>query len=79
MDTYKAYPVGIWTTDGTQKIAQITPALNGTYRIELEPGQYQVVLEKTGNLIGGSNLPVTVVICSYEKTILDIDINTGIR
>jgi hypothetical protein len=77
-ETYKAYPVSIWTSDGGQKVAQISPALDGSFSIELDPGQYIIKLEK-GNSIGGSNLPIAVVISSLEKTTVNIDIDTGIR
>jgi hypothetical protein len=77
-DTYKAYPVGIWTSDGKRKLAQISPVLDGSFSVELVPGQYLIRLEKE-NSIGGSNLPVEVVITAQEKTILAINIDTGIR
>jgi hypothetical protein len=78
-ETYKAYPVSVWTSDGKQKIAQIYPALDGSYRAELAPGHYLVILEKKQNTVGGSNLPVEVSINSKDKTILNINIDTGIR
>jgi len=77
-ETYKAYPVCIWTSDGRQKIAQITPALDGSFSMELDPGQYLIKLEKV-NSIGGSNLPITVEISTLGKSIVNIDIDTGIR
>ena len=77
-ETYKAYPVGIWTQDGRRRITQITPALDGSFSVGLVPGQYLIKLDKE-NTIGGSNLPVTVVITTLEKSILNIDIDTGIR
>ncbi len=78
-ETYKAYPVSIWTSDGRRKIAQINPALDGSYNIELEPGYYRIVLETGQNGIGSSNLPSEVAIISQDKTIFNINIDTGIR
>jgi len=78
-ETYKAYPVGVWTSNGRRKIAQINPALDGSFRTELAPGYYLVILEKGQNKIGSSNLPVEVSIISMEKTLLNISIDTGIR
>ena len=78
-ETYKAYPVSIWTSDGRQKISQITPALDGSFSMELDPGQYLILLEKETNNIGSSNLPVKVVISTQEESLLNIDIDTGIR
>lgn len=77
-ETYKAYPVGIWTQDGRRRIIQINPDLDGSFSVGLVPGQYLIKLDKD-NVIGGSNLPVTIVISSLEKTNLNIDIDTGIR
>ena len=78
-ETYKAYPVGIFSTDGKHMIARITPALDGTYSIKLDQGNYLVILETGQKRIGSSNLPAEVEIISQNKTILDIDIDTGIR
>ena len=77
-ETYKAYPVTIWTFDG-RKIAQLNPALNGSYNLELNPGRYSVILGTSQNSIGSSNLPAEVEIRSQAETILNINIDTGIR
>ena len=78
-ETYKAYPVSIWTSNGRRKIAQINPALDGSYKTELNPGNYLVKPGTASNGIGGSNLPAEVTITSQNKTVLNIDIDTGIR
>jgi hypothetical protein len=78
-ETYKAYPVSIWTSNGRKKIAQINPALDGSYKIELGPGNYLVILGTGSNRISRSNLPAEVKITSQNSTILNINIDTGIR
>ncbi len=78
-ETYKAYPVSIRTSNGSRKITQIDPALDGSYKLELDPGNYLVILETIQNRIGSSNLPAEVTIISHDKTIFNIDIDTGIR
>ena len=78
-ETYKAYPVSVYTSDGKTKIAQLMPSLDGAYTSELTPGDYLVVLERAKNNIGGSNLPVIVSIKAQDKTLLNINIDTGIR
>jgi hypothetical protein len=78
-ETYKAYPVSVFTSDGKNKIIQLKPSLDGSYISELPPGDYLVVLEKAQNNIGGSNLPVAISITSQDKTLLDVNIDTGIR
>jgi hypothetical protein len=78
-ETYKAYPVVIWTSDGKDKITQINPSLDGYYSVELRQGNYLVRLDREQNAAGGSNLPAEVTIVSEQTTILDINIDTGIR
>jgi len=78
-ETYKAYPVSIFSADGIRKIAQLEPLLDGSFTSELAPGKYLVVLESANKYIGGSNLPVVVTIVSQEKTQISISIDTGIR
>ncbi len=78
-ETYKAYPVSIWTSNGSRKIIQLNPSLDGSYKTELEPGMYQVILESGGNGPGHSNLPAKVSVISKTATIFNIDIDTGIR
>jgi hypothetical protein len=76
-ETYKAYPVGVWTSDGRRKIAQLIPSLDGSYKSELDQGSYLIVLEKDETGIGASNLPVEVAIISDHVTTLNIEIDTG--
>ena len=78
-ETYKAYPVSIWTSNGRKKVAQLYPALDGSYKTELVYGDYLVVLENGQNRPGSSNLPVEVSIIPQNEAVLNIDIDTGIR
>jgi hypothetical protein len=78
-ETYKAYPVSVWTPDGRRKITLLEPSLDGSYKTDLEPGKYLIKLEIDSGNIGSSNLPVEVNIMSGEMTTLNIDIDTGIR
>jgi hypothetical protein len=78
-ETYKAYPVSIWTSNGKRKITQISPALDGSYHTDLAPGNYQVILENQQIKFAGTNLPVQITIISQDKTLLNINIDTGIR
>ena len=77
-ETYKAYPVGIWSRDGKRKITEISPALDGSYIVILDAGQYLVKLD-IDNVAGGSNLPVLIELGTADKFTLNIDIDTGIR
>jgi hypothetical protein len=78
-ETYRAYPVSVFTEDGKRKITQLNPSLNGSFSTDLQPGNYMVILETAQNKTGGSNLPAVVTITSNDKTLLNIDIDTGIR
>jgi hypothetical protein len=78
-ETYKAYPVSVYSSDGKKKIIQLNPSLDGSYNCELSPGNYLVKLDKAQNGIGGSNLPAEVTITSRYNTVLSISIDTGIR
>ena len=78
-ETYKAYPVSIFTADGKMRITQLSPSLNGHFNSELFPGNYLIKLERDQTNIGRSNLPVEVTITSGDTTLLDISIDTGIR
>ncbi len=79
-ETYKAWPIAVWTSDKKTKVTQIKPNLDGTYKIELSVGDYVVDLEKQQPFgVGGNNLPFTITINSEERTTLDINIDTGIR
>ena len=79
-ETYKALPIAIWTPDKKTKVAQIEPDLDGTYKIELPKGTYIIDIERQQPFgVGGNNLPATITINSGETTILNIDIDTGIR
>jgi hypothetical protein len=78
-ETFKAYPVGIWTADSKHKIADVSPDLDGSYRNELAPGRYKIILEIGLNSISQSNLPVVVLIVSQQETLLNINVDTGIR
>jgi len=77
-ETYKAYPVAVWTADGSRRISQLNPSIEGFYSTTLNPGKYEVILE-IRNSIGGSNLPVEVNISPDKTTTLNIEIDTGIR
>ena len=76
-ETYKAWPIAVWTIDKKMKLGQIQPNLDGTYNFELPEGSYHVDLEKQH--LFGKNLPATIKITSGETSMLNIDIDTGIR
>ena len=79
-ETYKAWPIAVFSTDRKRQIVELHPNLDGTYEMELPSGNYQVDLEnRSSSRVGGSNLPAFIQINAGDTTHLDIDIDTGIR
>jgi hypothetical protein len=59
-------------------INQIKQTAEGYYAVQLEPGIYTIDIAHTG--VGGSSgLPQKITITAGQTTILNIDIDTGIR
>lgn len=78
-ETYKAYPVYVCTSNGSKKLALLNPDLDGTFRTELGAGDYLLILDKARAGIGSSNLPLSVTIQPSGETVVNINIDTGIR
>ena len=76
-DTYNAWPIVIWTADKKTKIAAIDPDLNGNYLVDLPIGNYLIDLDKQHRF--NMSLPALIIIKPYETSLLNIDIDTGIR
>ena len=76
-DTYDAWPIVIWTTDKKTKIAIIDPDLDGNYLIDLPKGSYLVDLDKQHRF--NKSLPAVIIVEPNETSLLNIDIDTGIR
>lgn len=77
-ETYKAWPIAVWTPGKIILAAQIETGISGTYKIALPAGSYVVDLERQ-SVIGARNLPANIDIRSGQTTVLDINIDTGIR
>ena len=75
--TYRAWQIAVYTPDKKTKLAQIEPNLDGSYQVGLPAGEYLVDFEQEHAF--GRSLPTTVVIKKDETTVLNIDIDTGIR
>lgn len=76
-ETYKSWPVYIWTLDKKNKLVLLQPDSNGNYKTELPVGTYVVDLDLQHNF--GKNLPAIVMINSNKSTLFDVSIDTGIR
>ncbi|TFH36309.1 MAG: hypothetical protein E4G95_05895 [Bacteroidia bacterium] len=78
-ETYLAYPVSVWSSNGKTKIKEINPALDGSYSIDLPEGRYMIILETGDFGPGSSNLPAKVIIQRGDTAFFNVDIDTGIR
>jgi hypothetical protein len=79
IETFKAYPVSVWTSDGRRKVTILEPSLDGSFKAELQPGKYLIKLDIGSSNIGSSNLPVEITVTSGKTATLNILIDTGIR
>ncbi|MBI5223989.1 hypothetical protein HY990_06230 [Candidatus Micrarchaeota archaeon] len=79
LETYKSWPIWVWTSDKSLQITPIQPDSNGNYFLELPTGRYVVDLDLRPGSIGNRNLPAYVVINTNKTTTFNIDIDTGIR
>jgi hypothetical protein len=78
-ETYKAWPISIWTQDRKTKIRfAIAADAQGEYDVDLPVGKYYLGLDK-GDGIGGSNLPALIEIKKDKTTEFNITIDTGMR
>jgi hypothetical protein len=79
-ETYKAWAIAVWTNNEKSKVKDITPSLDGTYKINLPVGNYTIDFDtKHDNVAGSNNLPISITIETETTTKADINIDTGIR
>jgi hypothetical protein len=68
----------IYDAKGRRELGQVDIQSGGSYRVDLEVGTYLVDINHLG-IDHAAGLPGLVEIRANEITILDIDIDTGIR
>ncbi len=86
---YEARKVIVYEKSSLNKIVEIQLSANGEYSVSLNSGQYIVdVSDANGNALPldlsqrprfGNAIPQEAEIFSYQTTISDFDIDTGIR
>jgi hypothetical protein len=75
-EAYTSRNVLVFTSDKSTLLESATLSIDGTYTVAIGPGNYFVQINPAG--IGEGELkPVTVT--SFETSIVDFDIDTGIR
>jgi hypothetical protein len=70
--------VVIYDVKGKRELGQVDIQGGGSYRADLEVGRYLVDINHLG-IDHAKGLPAMIEIRADEITILDIDIDTGIR
>ena len=77
-EVYEARKVMVYDRNHDKLVKQADIDCNGHYRVELEPGEYAVDINRIG-IDHSSEVPTTVEIAPGDTVTLDIDIDTGIR
>jgi hypothetical protein len=77
-EVYAARQIVIFSPDGNTEIARADINPQGNYSVELPTGEYLVDINHLG-IDFAAGFPATVNIHSDRTTVLDVDIDTGIR
>ena len=77
-EVYEARKIVVDESDGVTEVTRVDINAQGEYEVSLPVGAYVVDINRIG-IDSASELPAEIVIREGEVTILDIDIDTGIR
>jgi hypothetical protein len=77
-EVYAARQIVIYKTNGKTEVARANIDAQGNYEIELPVGTYVVDINRIG-VDHAKGFPTEVDILADQVTILDVDIDTGIR
>ena len=77
-EVYAARQIVIYKTNGTTEVARAEINPQGVYEVELAVGTYVVDINHSG-IDSAAGLPATVEIREGDTTVLNVDIDTGIR
>ena len=77
-EVYTSRGINIYRQDGKTLVKALHFNPDGTYHVELPPGQYVVKLLSSG-IEHAKELPAAIMIKSGETMKLDIAVDTGIR
>jgi hypothetical protein len=77
-EVYAARQIVIYKINGKTEVARTNIDAQGNYEIELSVGTYVVDINRIG-IDSAAGLPTEVDIFENQITILDMDIDTGIR
>jgi hypothetical protein len=77
-EVYADRKVVVFNAKGTRELQQVDILADGTYSVELAVGTYVIDINRLG-IDHGMDLPATIEIRANQVTVIDIDIDTGIR
>ena len=77
-EVYAARQIVIYKTNGKTEVARANIDAQGNYEIDLPVGTYVVDINRIG-IDSAAGFPTEVDILADQVTILDVDIDTGIR
>lgn len=77
-EVYAARQIVIFKTNGKTEVARANIDAQGNYEIDLPVGTYVVDINRIG-VDHATGLPTEVDILADQITVLDVDIDTGIR
>lgn len=77
-EVYTTRAINVLSPDGKTLVKSVSFQADGTYRVELPPGEYLVELKRNG-IDRAAELPAQITIHSGEILILDLNIDTGMR
>jgi hypothetical protein len=79
-ETFKAWQTSVWNASKTILIKDINPDLSGKFSVHLSPGNYLIDFKSSqSHSFGGSSFPIHFSISKQNSTIVDVNIDTGIR
>ncbi len=80
METYRTWATAVYTGDKKTKLFTIQPDIKGNFLDSLPEGYYIIDYDTVRNpSIGGSNMPLPVIIHNRDTVKISITIDTGIR
>lgn len=77
-EVYAARKIVVYEKDGATVAAQVDIDAQGNYAVGLPAGSYVVDINRLG-IDSAAGLPTEVIVRAGEVTVLDVDIDTGIR
>jgi hypothetical protein len=77
-EVFTSRALAVFPAEGDMPLAEIAFDADGTYELPLPSGRYRVELVPSG-IDRAAGLPAYITILPNRTTVLDVDIDTGIR